>query len=92
MLSDELELLAADVIAVLGVSLVTGGIVRKLKRLAGDARRLEAQLPGPVAIEIIRATPAAAPPSNVTSIEHARLQKRVTKLAQPIGGKDGHGH
>jgi hypothetical protein len=77
MLSDELEALAADAIKLFGVSLKTGGLVRKLRRLAGDARTLEQAAHLMVARELL--PPEAR--AGVVNLEHARNQKRLTIMA-----------
>ncbi|HEY1502949.1 MAG TPA: hypothetical protein VGF92_01550 [Stellaceae bacterium] len=80
MLSDDLEGLAADVIGVLGKTLVAGAIVRKLRRYAGDARKLEQC--GRVTLfdeEVDR--------TNVESIDHARRQKQLANLATHAADK-----
>lgn len=76
MLSDELEALAADTIKLFGVSLVAGAYVRKLKRLAKEARQLEQHL------KVGSITILPADRQNVESLDHARRQKQLTKLAE----------
>ncbi|HEY1503211.1 MAG TPA: hypothetical protein VGF92_02865 [Stellaceae bacterium] len=77
-ISDELEATAGDVIKLLGTTLVASALVRKLRRLAGDVRKLE-QHTHVVLYDEQAEAPAA---DNVASLDHARRQKKITQLAE----------
>ena len=79
MLSDELELLAGDVLNVFGVSLKTGGVVGKLRRLAGYARKLEASVSQPpVDVDAV----ARDSDGTIVSFEHAQKQRLLADMAE----------